>query len=76
MRPRRWTPGGGSTHPRHLLIVVNMSLSTISKTITLCGITPTTVTSVYGESRWIGSAGVPTFTDTFGPGARHIYLIR
>jgi hypothetical protein len=28
------------------------------------------------EGRGIGSAGIPTFTDTFGPGARHIYLIR
>jgi hypothetical protein len=55
--------------------VLNFSASPVTKTMRVCGITPSVPITVLGENRTVGSAGSGTFSDTFAPLETHIYRI-
>lgn len=54
-------------------IVLNDSATTVTRTLSICGIVATQPLEVVGEGRTVGSAGAPVFSDTFGPYEAHVY---
>ena len=55
--------------------VLNFSDSSVTKTMKVCGITPSAPITVLGENRTVGSGGSGTFSDAFAPWETHIYRI-
>ena len=55
--------------------VLNFSASSVTKTMKVCGITPSAPITVLGENRTVGSGGSGAFSDAFAPWETHIYRV-